>query len=151
MFELYFKNSFVSIYFDKENCLGKAIWCGRVSGAEFKEAVLLCQDLMDRYGLKGWLSDNRKMDAIEPADLKWTIEVMLPQLIAGVMLRMANLPSEHEGHRKAVETILEKKNEHDQKLLIRDFEYENEALTWLYELVTEKSPPVRVENSDKTS
>lgn len=151
MFELYFKNSFVSIYFDKANRLGKAVWRGHLSGAEFKETALLCQDLMDRYELKGWLGDNRKMDAIEPADLKWSMEVLLPQLIAGSILRMANLPSEHEENRKALEVMIEKKNELDQKLLIRDFETEAEAMAWLWELVEEKSPPIGSESKGKTS
>lgn len=135
MFKRYFKNNFVSIYFDKEQRLGKAVWNGHVMGAEFREATLLCLDLVDRHELLGWLGDNRKMSSIAPADLKWSLEVFLPQLIAGPLLRMATLPSESEENQKALDVMLEKKNKLDQQLLVRDFSDEGEAMAWLHALV----------------
>lgn len=122
------------IYYDKEQRLGKAIWNGHLTGAEFREATLLCLDLMDRYELKGWLGDNRKMDSIVPADLQWSLRVFVPQLVEGPLLRLANLPSEHEGHQKALDVMMEKKNKLDQQLLIREFEAEEEAMAWLREV-----------------
>jgi hypothetical protein len=133
MFDLYFRNNFVSIYYAKKEHLGKAVWSGHVSGAEFREATLLCLDLIDRYELRGWLGDNRKMDSFEPADLQWSLEVFVPHIVAGPVQRIANLPSEQEGNRKALEVMSDKKNQLGQKLLIRDFASEAEAMEWLRE------------------
>lgn len=134
MFNLYFQNAFVRLYYDKEQQLGKAIWSGHVQGAEYREAALLCLDLTDRYELRGWLGDNRKMSAIEPEDLQWSLDVFVPQVVAGSMLRIANLPSEVEENRKAIDIMLEKKDTLNQQLLIRDFDTEEEAMAWLLEL-----------------
>ncbi|WP_461491202.1 hypothetical protein [Pontibacter sp. HJ8] len=137
MFDLYFQNNFVSIYYAKDELLGKAVWNGHVSGAEFRESTLLCLDLIDRYELRGWLGDNRKMDSFEPADLQWSLEVFVPHMVAGPVLRIANLPSEQEGNRKALQVMLDKKNQLGQKLLIRDFASEAEAMKWLREATEE--------------
>ncbi|OKL40896.1 hypothetical protein [Pontibacter flavimaris] len=135
MFNLYFRNNFVSIYFNRERRLGKAVWSGHLSGAEYRELVLLCLDLTDRHELLGWLGDNRKMHAIDSADLQWSLEVFVPQVVAGPLLRMATLPSEYEEHRQAVEVMLEKKDKLNQKLVLRDFDNEEEAMAWLLEIV----------------
>ncbi|SFG70246.1 hypothetical protein [Pontibacter chinhatensis] len=134
MFNLYFRNTHVSLYYDKELRLGKAVWRGHVQGAEFREAGLLCLDLVDRHELRGWLGDNRKMNSIEPADLQWTLDVFVPQAVASPLLRMANLPSEFEQNREAVAMMIEKKNQLNEQLLVRDFDTEEEAMAWLMEL-----------------
>jgi hypothetical protein len=137
MFDLYFKNSFVSIYYNKALRLGKAVWNGHLSGFEFREAILLCMDLVDRHELIGWLGDDRMLGAIEPADLKWSLEVHLPQLAASSMLRMASLPSVQGKNKEVIETMVEKNNELGQKLIFREFEREEEAVAWLLELHAE--------------
>ncbi|PTX22507.1 hypothetical protein C8N40_101331 [Pontibacter mucosus] len=135
MFNLYFRNTHVSLYYDKELRLGKAVWRGHVQGAEFREATLLCLDLVDRHELRGWLGDNRKMNSIDPADLQWSLEVFVPQAVASPLLRIANLPSESEKNREAVAMMLKKKDQLDaQQLLVRDFGSEEEAMAWLMEL-----------------
>jgi len=134
MFKLYFKNAFGSIYYDKERRLGKAVWSGYIHGAEFREATLLCLDLVDKYELRGWLGDNRKMNSIAPSDLQWSLEVFIPQVVSSPLLRMANLPSESAENRKAISIMLQKKNELDQRLIMQDFESEEEAMAWLLEI-----------------
>ncbi|MFD3002917.1 hypothetical protein ACFS7Z_21300 [Pontibacter toksunensis] len=134
MEQIYFKNNFVNIYFDKDLYLGKAVWKGDLIGAEYKEAVLLCLDLIDRHGLIGWLGDNRKMKSIRPDDLDWSVRVFLPKLLESSLQRLANLPSEDELNREAVETIYSKSNITDQELTVRDFKATKEAEAWLREL-----------------
>ncbi|GAB3525896.1 hypothetical protein GCM10027443_00470 [Pontibacter brevis] len=134
MEQIYFKNNFVDIYFDKDLGLGKAVWKGDLIGAEFRESVLLCLDLIDRHELVGWLGDNRKMNSIRPDDLQWSIKVFLPKLLESSLLRLANLPSENEQNREAVETIYSKTNVTDKELAVRYFEDSREAEAWLREL-----------------
>lgn len=138
MEQIYFKNNFVDIYFNKDLSLGKAIWKGDLIGAEYKEAVLLCLDLIDRHGLIGWLGDNRKMKSIRPDDLEWSVKVFLPRLLESSLLRLANLPSENEQNRAAVETIYNKTNISDTELTVRSFMSEEEAEAWLKELALQQ-------------
>ena len=135
MKELYFKNSHVSLYYNKSLRLGEAVWNGELLGDEFREATLLCLDLIDRFQLQRWLGDNRKMKTIQPADLRWSIEVFLPQLLESPLLRMANLPSEYEENRKAIEVMMDKMHLPGQQLVMRDFRDKDEAMKWLLEEV----------------
>lgn len=144
MEQIYFKNSFVDIYYDKDLYLGKAVWKGDLIGAEFKEAMLLCLDLIDRHGLLGWLGDNRRMNSIRPDDLKWSIEVFLPKLLESSLRRLANLPSQNEQNREAVETLYNKTNITDKELIVREFIRSIEAEAWLREfLETQKTSNAR--------
>ncbi|RDV13073.1 hypothetical protein DXT99_21490 [Pontibacter diazotrophicus] len=134
MKQIYFRNNFVNIYYDKDLCLGKAEWKGDLIGAEYREAVLLCLDLIDRHELIGWLGDNRRMNSIRPDDLEWSVRVFLPKLLESSLLRLANLPSENEQNRTAVEAIYNKTNIPDKELTVRSFISEEEAAAWLREL-----------------
>lgn len=134
MEQIYFKNNFVNIYYDKDVSLGKAVWKGDLIGAEYREAVLLCLDLIDRHELTGWLGDNRKMNSIRPDDLEWSVRVFLPKLLESSLLRLANIPSENDQNREAVETIYNKINIPDKELTVRSFTGTEEAEAWLREL-----------------
>lgn len=134
MEQIYFKNNFVNIYYDKDVSLGKAVWKGDLIGAEYREAVLLCLDLIDRHELTGWLGDNRKMNSIRPDDLEWSVRVFLPKLLESSLLRLANIPSENDQNREAVETIYNKINIPDKELTVRSFTGSEEAEAWLREL-----------------
>lgn len=134
MEQIYFKNSFVDIYYDKDLSLGKAVWKGDLIGTEYKEAVLLCLDLIDRHGLIGWLRDNRKMNSVRLDDLEWSIRVFLPKLLESSLLRLAILPSENEQNREAVETIYDKTTTTDTALTVCNFTDSKEAEAWLREL-----------------
>ena len=131
MEQIYFRNNFVSIYFSKRHRLGKAVWKGDLIGSEYKEAVLLCLDLIDRHGLIGWLGDNRKMKSIRPDDLEWSIKVILPKLLESSLLRLANLPSENAENRAAVEAFFDDVNIPGNELVVRNFRSEGEAAAWL--------------------
>jgi len=132
MYNIYFRNSFVSIYSDMDLRLGKAEWHGDLIGSEFREAVLLCLDLIDRHSLVGWLGDNRRMKSIRPDDLEWSMQNFLPQLLDSSLMRLANIPSEDSGNRAAVEMMYEKSGG-TARLAVRDFYTEQEALAWLQE------------------
>ncbi|GAA4439160.1 hypothetical protein GCM10023188_35280 [Pontibacter saemangeumensis] len=132
MNNIYFRNNFVSIYFDKDFRIGKAVWRGDLIGSEFREAVLLCLDLIDRHSLVGWLGDNRKMKSIRPDDLEWSLKHFLPQLLDSSLVRLANIPSQDSGNRAAVEEMYNKKGNAG-KLLVQDFALEEEAMAWLRE------------------
>lgn len=134
MHNIYFKNNFVSIYFDKDYRTGKAVWQGDLIGSEFREAVLLCLDLIDRHSLVGWLGDNRRMKSIRPDDLEWSLQHFLPQLLESSLVRLANIPSQNSDNREAVQVLYNKKG-HADELEVRDFVTEEEALAWLQEIV----------------
>lgn len=135
MQKLYFKNAFISLYYDEALHLGLAVWQGSIKGAEFREAILLCLELIDRFELTRWLADDRKMKAIDPADAKWSQQAFLPQILSGPLVHMARLPSECAENRQAIELMKEKSKGFAGSLTIRDFDNEEEAMEWLLKAV----------------
>ncbi|MBC5994050.1 hypothetical protein [Pontibacter cellulosilyticus] len=134
MQELYFKNAFVSLYYDKDQKLGTAVWNGNIKGSEFRESLLLCLDLIDRFGLISWLADDRKMKAIDPADVLWSQEVFLPRILRGSIVRMARLPSHSAENREAIELLKDSSKGFTTNLIIRDFNTEAEAIECLLQV-----------------
>lgn len=133
MMHPYFKNPLVSLYYNREAGVGMAVWQGHVQGAEFREAILLCLELMGRFGLRGWLSDNRKVEAVNLKDLQWSLEVIDIRIAAIPLLRLARLPSEVEEIRNAVAAMLNEELDFASNPLLRNFEEVQEAMQWLTE------------------
>jgi hypothetical protein len=131
--QLYFQNNFVKLSFEKLLQIGIAEWKGRLQGAELREAYLLCHEMINRYALTKWLADDRLMGSISPADLKWSLEVHVPQLAKGSLQRIARLPSKFEKNREAVEIMINKGYTYDLNLVFRDFYEKQEAMEWLLE------------------
>ncbi|MHA6248498.1 hypothetical protein ACXYMU_11215 [Pontibacter sp. CAU 1760] len=131
--EEYFRNSFVSLQYDKEASLGKAVWSGSLQGEELREAYLLTVELIDRYSLTRWLSDDRQMKPITPADLQWSLDVHVPRMANSSLLRMARIPSIYEDNNKAVDAMVSKGHTLDLHLTFRHFDTEEEAMNWLME------------------
>ncbi|MHA6248503.1 hypothetical protein ACXYMU_11240 [Pontibacter sp. CAU 1760] len=129
--EDYFRNSFVSLQYDKEVRLGKAVWRGSLQGEELREAYLLTVELIDRYSLTRWLSDDRQMKPISPADLEWSLQVHVPRIAASSLRRMARLPSMHEANNDAIDTMVSKGNDMEMHLDFRNFNNEEDAMEWL--------------------
>ncbi|MCP2043062.1 hypothetical protein [Pontibacter sp. HSC-36F09] len=113
--------------------LGKAEWCGRLHGAELREAYLLCHEMINRFSLISWLADDRLMGSISPADLKWSLEVHVPNMAKSSLKRFARLPSKFEKNREAVGVMINKGYTLNLSLELRDFEDEKEAMKWLLE------------------
>ncbi len=131
--QLYFQNSFVKLSYDKHLQLGKAEWRGRLQGAELREAYLLCHEMINRFSLVRWLADDRLMGSVSPADLKWSLEVHVPQMAKSSLKRLARIPSQFEENRKAVEVMINKGYTFDLSLILRDFMHLEEAMEWLLE------------------
>ncbi|MDX5423325.1 MAG: hypothetical protein LPK14_13805 [Hymenobacteraceae bacterium] len=131
--QLYFKNGFVTLSYNREKRLGKAVWTGRLRGPELREAYLLCLEMVNRFHLTRWLADDRGLGAIDPEDLQWSLEVYVPRLAATSLLRMARLPSVNDKGREAVDIMIDKGHTFELDLILRDFPSEAEAMNWLME------------------
>jgi hypothetical protein len=131
--QVYFQNNFVKLSYDLKLRLGKAKWKGRLHGAELREAYLLCLEMINRYALTKWLADDRRMGAIAPADLEWSLEVHVPNMVKSSLLRLARLPSQYEQNREAVETMINKGHTLNLRMAVRDFMDEADAMGWLLE------------------
>lgn len=129
--QLYFKNSFVTLSYDQEARLGKAVWRGRLQGPELREAFLLCLEMINRFSLTCWLADDRLMDSINSTDLEWSLDVYIPRITSSSILRFARLPSKFEENLNAVGVMIDKGHTYNLKLTLRDFTSEQEAMEWL--------------------
>ncbi|WP_066830422.1 STAS/SEC14 domain-containing protein [Rufibacter ruber] len=128
--KVYFQSDAVTIQYDEEQRLGMAIWRGHFNSADLREAILLCGYIIERFGLTRWLADNRRMRAFSDEDKLWMLEHMVPKLMTSALCRMATLVSADEKQAAAIKYI-EKHAGDLGKLLIRDFQDEEEALEWL--------------------
>lgn len=131
--QLYFKNNFLSLSYDRQLRLGVAQWRGRLQGAELREAYLLCLEMIHRFSLARWLADDREMGAICPEDLEWSLQVYIPRMANSPLLRMARLPSKSEENLEAIGIMIDKGHTYDLKMVFRDFASEEEAMAWLME------------------
>lgn len=131
--QIYFQNNFVKLSYDKPLRLGKAVWNGHLQGAELREAYLLCHEMINRFSLIRWLADDRMMGHISPSDLKWSLEVHVPQMAKSSLKRIARLPSQFEHNKEAVGAMINKGYTFDLNLVLRDFYDEQEAMEWLLE------------------
>jgi hypothetical protein len=131
--QIYFKNSFVTLSYDRETRLGIAVWTGKLQGPELREAYLLCLEMINRFSLIRWLADDRLMGPIAPADLDWSRQVHVPAMAKSSLLRMAYLPSLSEENREAVEIMIDKGHTYDLKMVIRNSRDKEEAMAWLME------------------
>jgi hypothetical protein len=131
--QIYFKNSFVTLSYDRETQLGIAVWTGKLQGPELREAYLLCLEMINRFSLIRWLADDRLMGPIAPADLDWSRQVHVPAMAKSSLLRMAYLPSLSEENREAVEIMIDKGHTYDLKMVIRNSRDKEEATAWLME------------------
>ncbi|TXK52014.1 hypothetical protein FVR03_02655 [Pontibacter qinzhouensis] len=131
--KVYFQNSFVSLEYDNNAQLGKAVWRGHLRGAELREAYLLSLDLIERFYLTSWLGDDRLMQSIAPEDLQWSLDVFIPRLVNSSLLRLARLPSFSETNRDGIREMIIRGHTYDINLRVRDFIEEQEALNWLLE------------------
>jgi len=125
----------MSLYYNRETGVGMAVWQGQVQGAEFREAVLLCLELMGRFELRGWLSDNRKVTSVNLNDLQWSLKVIGARVAAIPLLRLARLPSEIEEIRNAVGVMVNEELDFASNRLFRNFENVQEAMQWLTESI----------------
>ncbi|WP_239022841.1 hypothetical protein [Pontibacter mangrovi] len=89
--------------------------------------------MANRFSLVRWLADDRKMGAICPADLEWSLQEYIPRVAQGSLLRMARLPSIFEENLQAVGVMVRKGHTYDLNLAFRDFKTEEEAMAWLME------------------
>lgn len=130
MMIIHFQNDVVKISYDLEKQLGMATWNGFLTSSQFKEAVEICLDLMDKHNLLYWLGDNRKLRAIRKADQDWFVDHVMPRLAAGTIRRNASVVSEDLFNRMAMEQIV-KRSDNLGDMVMKEFDNIDAAKAWL--------------------
>ena len=100
-----FKNNHLTLYYNAERRMGRALWDGFLSGEIFRTSMLACAQLIEERKPLTWLADNRKMKAIRQKDQDWFEQVMFPIFIASPLEKMATLVSEDIFNQMAIETL----------------------------------------------
>lgn len=132
---VYFQNHVVTITYDQELQLGKAVWKGFLTSSEFREATGKCMQLIEEYQPLRWLGDNRKLRAIRKADQEWFAESIFPKLAASTLRRNAAIVSEDLFNRMAVEQLV-KRAQNLGDMVIKEFDNEEEAIAWVSEPIS---------------
>ncbi|GEO04271.1 hypothetical protein AAE02nite_19350 [Adhaeribacter aerolatus] len=132
MEEVYFKEDYLTLYYNRQNKTARAVWNGFLSGETLRHAIEQCNQLLDEEKPTNWLADNRKMKAIRQKDQVWIQANMIPKIVASSLRKMATLVSEDIFNRMAIENLFVKAND----LIKFDHQYfknEKAATQWLEE------------------
>ena len=132
----YFQNQVITLTYEPEWELGTAAMQGFLSSQEFREAVMMCTQLMEDKKPLRWLADNRKMKAIRQADQEWFMAHALPKLQASTIRRNATVVSEDIFNKMAVAQIV-KRADNLGNMWLQEFTDKQQALTWLKQPITE--------------
>ena len=132
MEEVYFKEDYLTLYYNRQNRTARAVWNGFLSGDVLRNAVEQCLRLMEEEKPVNWLADNRKMKAIRQKDQEWLQATMIPKLAASSLRKMATLVSEDIFNRMAVDNLFVRASEQF-KFDHQYFKSELAANQWLEE------------------
>ena len=132
MEEVYYKDDFLILFYNRNTKTARAVWDGFLSGETLRHATTQCLRLLEEEQPLNWLADNRKMKAIRQKDQEWVQSVMIPRLVASPLRKMATLVSEDIFNKMAVENLYRRSSD----LIKFDHQYfkdEKSAAQWLEE------------------
>jgi len=89
-------------------------------------------DVVEREGLRYWLTDGRKAGAIPEEDQAWTMREFTPQVMQAGIERIAIVGSEDPGNAEAVDRFVTA-TPADAPYAVRFFEDPSIAMLWLLE------------------
>lgn len=127
---IYFKNKQLTLFYQKDLQMARALWNGFLSGEEFRASALACSQLLQERSPLLWLADNRKMKAIRKKDQDWFEKEIFPILATSSLEKMATLVSEDIFNQMAVET-LHTLGTPLMRFETQFFHQEEQALQWL--------------------
>ena len=125
-----FKNNQLTLYYQADRRLVRALWDGFLSGEEFRASALACTQVLQERAPLYWLADNRKLKAIREKDQEWFMQHIAPRMAACSLVKMATLISEDIFNQMAVET-LHTLGTPVMRFEARFFHQEEQALQWL--------------------
>ena len=86
--------------------LVRLTWKAPVPGQRYRAVLLRLMAAVERHRLSNWLSDGRRMGPILYADQAWTMEELVPKLVAVGMERIAIVSSEDALNQIAVDRMV---------------------------------------------
>lgn len=105
MEKVYYQDSYLELYYNRQNQTARAVWHGFLSGETLRQAIKQCTQLLETEKPLNWLADNRQMKAIRRKDQEWIQAYLIPKIVASSLRKMATLVSEDIFNRMAVEEL----------------------------------------------
>ncbi|WP_066838498.1 hypothetical protein [Rufibacter ruber] len=105
-------------------------WDGTFTSAQFREAVTYCMELVAQKKLKYWLANSSRIGEIQPADQKWSSEVLLPRLSELGVKKVALVIPEDLNSHLAITTIMVRGKEKS-TFAANYFVKKKDALDWM--------------------
>ncbi len=110
----------------------RSTWSGVFVGDVYRSLLQHVMDVVERDGLRYWLTDGRKAGAIPEADQAWTMREFTPQVMQAGIERIAIVGSEDPGNAAAVDRFVTA-TPADAPYAVRFFEDPSIAMLWLLE------------------
>jgi hypothetical protein len=117
------------IWYDEKENIVRMLWTGYANSAQFREGTNRMLAVLQEQKAACVLGDIREMVLISQEDQQWLLDRFLPAAISSGFRALALLQPRHYFNKVAVETVAYKVN--SEKLQIRFFDAESEALSWL--------------------
>jgi hypothetical protein len=112
----------------------EAEWLSFVGSSDLRQALLEALRLARLHHIKGWIADDRRLGAVRPKDLEWTLnEVVVPLGELGIV-RFAHLESEEALNRLTIDAMYQRSMP-DLPFEVRVFTLLPEARAWATGLV----------------
>lgn len=106
MEQVYFKSDYLTIYHNPEKQRAKAVWKGFLTSEQFREGTLRCADFTEQAGIRHWIGDNRRMQAIRIEDQAWFVETLGPRQLRSPLRKMAVVVSYDIYNQMAVDSLI---------------------------------------------
>jgi hypothetical protein len=126
---IHFDEPFLTLHWDED---GRFVW-GESKAATGREQLQRAWDagvqLVIEKKAHRWLADGRNLGTIDPIDMKWTNEVLVPRLVAAGISRMAFLAPKRVVPALAVRSFMSRIN--DRVVATAYFDDFEAARAWL--------------------
>lgn len=134
---IYFENEAATLHCFPDKNLAVAHWKGFANSENLREVLDKCVEILDKYTIYYWLSDNRNMKVIRPADQEYIATIWLGKVLEKAEIKKsASIQSEDVFNKISVENIL-RTAEPVIPFERKDFIRIDEAVEWLGVEVTE--------------
>lgn len=93
MHKNYFQTSYIRIWYDETSKAGAAVWEGKLTSEQFREALQRCFLMIPEKKLVNWIGDKRKLNAASAEDQEWAHQ-FIPFILNSGLQKMATINSE---------------------------------------------------------
>ncbi|WP_439882639.1 hypothetical protein ACSX1A_05600 [Pontibacter sp. MBLB2868] len=132
-----FENEYLHIWIDHDVHLMHSEWLSKVSSEQYRHGNNILTDMLLKNNIKFWIADSAKLGDISVEDEVWTIQEVVPKIIASGISKLARLSGEDKISFNKFKDFMEKASPTGLgELEVRQYMSYKEAADWIGEINT---------------